>query len=66
MVAHKLHLYKRNVRHAASAGVLTFTVISSANFLICSNEFNQKYEMIRKGFEKKNIQEDRSNRPPLN
>jgi hypothetical protein len=33
-----------------NAGVLTFIVVSSASFLICANEINTKYEMIKQAF----------------
>ncbi len=52
------------MRHAVNAGVLTFVVVSSANFLLCAREINEKYDMIKKAFQQKKIQEDRSNRPP--
>ena len=63
MAAHKLRLYRGQVGRAVNAAVLTFVVVSSGNFLICANDVNTKYDMIKQAFQQKNMKEDRSNRP---
>jgi hypothetical protein len=41
-----------------NAGLLTFMVVSSASFLMCANEVNQKYDMVRQAFKHHKIKEE--------
>ena len=44
---------------AVTAGVLTFTVVSSISFVTCANEHNRKYELLKKAFELQGIKDGR-------
>jgi hypothetical protein len=40
--------------HAANASLLTFAVVSSISFMVCADEVNRKYEMIRQAMQTQN------------
>jgi hypothetical protein len=40
--------------HAANASLLTFAVVSSISFMVCADEVNRKYEMIRQAMQAQN------------
>ncbi len=50
-----------NLHHAFNAGFLTFIVVSGVSFVICANEVNRKYEMIRQAFQ---LQRQIKHQPP--
>lgn len=43
-----------NTHHAISAGVLTFLAVSSVSFLVCAQQLNVKYAMIKDAFKDNN------------
>eukprot|EP01039_Chlorochromonas_danica_P004347 gene4347-4768_t len=59
MAAHKLRVYRGNLRHALNASMLTFTLVTGVSFFTCAFELNSKYEAIRSAFRKQNILEER-------
>ncbi len=59
-----LPILEGNFRHAMNAGVLTFLAVSGMSFLICANDVNKKYDMLRQAFHHQNIKEDRKKRDP--
>ncbi len=59
MAGHKLFLYRQVNNKVANAFILTSLLTSSISFMICSNELNTKYSMIKKAFQRTNIKEDK-------
>ena len=58
MFAHKSRLYKGNLYHAFNAAFLTFGITSSASFMFCTTEYNNRHQAIRDAFLKKGINYD--------
>lgn len=63
VMAHKLRLYRGNVRHAVSSGIVTFIVVSTFSFVTCANEVNRKYDTLQKAFRIQGIKEDPDKSP---
>ena len=61
MFAHKSRLYKGNLYHAFNAAFLTFGITSSASFMFCTIEYNNRHQAIREAFLKKGIKYDDKN-----
>lgn len=63
VMAHKLRIYRGNVRHAVSSGILTFIIVSTVSFVTCANEVNRKYDQLQKAFRIQGIKEDPNKSP---